>query len=108
MAVAAEANEDSSEMATATASGQTTAVTSCHTHETAVYCIDGAGSEVQVEATPTGELPAAYTGCHSHGSETYCLDPEGNEVAIVSEAAAATTSDSEEENVHCHFHAGVE
>ena len=55
--------------ASATAEAQTTAVTGCHSHETAVFCINGAGEEVHVEATPTGELPPAYTGCHAHGAE---------------------------------------
>lgn len=57
--------------ASATAEPQTTAVTGCHSHETAVFCINGAGEEVHVEATPTGEVPPAYTGCHAHDGETY-------------------------------------
>lgn len=57
--------------ASATTTGQTTAVTGCHTHDTSVYCINGNGAEVLVSltATPTGEVPAQYTGCHFHGSE---------------------------------------
>jgi zinc transporter 1/2/3 len=59
--------------ATTTGTGQTTAVTGCHSHGSDVYCIDGSGHEVSVSlaSTPTGELPAKYTGCHSHGSEQY-------------------------------------
>jgi len=57
--------------ASATAEPQTTAVTGCHSHETAVFCINGAGEEVHVEATPTGEVPPAYTGCHAHDTEMY-------------------------------------
>ena len=56
--------------ATASSAAQTTAVTACHAHGTEIFCINGAGSEVEVLATPTGPVPAAYTGCHSHGSET--------------------------------------
>lgn len=55
---------------TAAETVQTTAVTDCHSHETAVYCVNGAGTEVLVEATPTGEPPAEYTDCHSHDEET--------------------------------------
>lgn len=51
------------------AAGQTTAVTSCHAHETQYFCINGAGAEVEVDVTPTGEMPAEYTQCHSHGDE---------------------------------------
>jgi zinc transporter 1/2/3 len=52
----------------AQSAGQTTAVTACHGHGSDVYCINGAGAEVLVKATPTGAIPAAYTGCHAHGS----------------------------------------
>ena len=56
---------------TAAAEAQTTAVTGCHTHsgETGVYCTNGAGTEVVVQATPTGEAPATYSGCHEHGPD---------------------------------------
>ncbi|KXT06092.1 hypothetical protein AC578_1305 [Pseudocercospora eumusae] len=96
-----------------TGDGQTTAVTACHSHETEIYCINGDGAEVQVDATPTGEIPAQYTGCHSHGTEMYCLDPRGAEVAILLEdsntaSEAAGSAGAEEQNQHCHFHAGVE
>lgn len=68
VAIVAEAGTE--EPATGTSGdAQTTAVTSCHSHETDIYCINGEGAEVHVEATPTGEPPAEYTGCHSHGSE---------------------------------------
>lgn len=60
---------NSAVVTTSAPTAQTTAITSCHSHETAIHCINGAGSEVVVEATPTGEIPAAYTDCHSHGSE---------------------------------------
>lgn len=68
-AVTGSASLPGSVSASATAEAQTTAVTGCHSHETAVFCINGAGEEVHVEATPTGELPPAYTGCHAHGAE---------------------------------------
>lgn len=55
--------------ATVTATYQTESITACHSHETAVLCINGAGAEVEVEATPTGDVPAQYTDCHSHGAE---------------------------------------
>lgn len=103
--------------ASATAEPQTTAVTGCHSHETAVFCINGAGEEVHVEATPTGEVPPAYTGCHAHDGETFCIDPDGNDVAIHAEGEAAEeghddshghSHEGESEEQNCHFHAGVE
>lgn len=68
-AVTGSASLPESVSASATAEAQTTAVTGCHSHETAVFCINGAGEEVHVEATPTGEIPPAYTGCHAHDTE---------------------------------------
>jgi solute carrier family 39 (zinc transporter), member 1/2/3 len=101
--------------ASATATGQTTAVTSCHAHDEEVFCIDGDGHEVEIsfEATPTGELPAAYTNCHAHDAEQYCVDPDGNDVLILAEGAEEEHShpldeSSSSEGQDCHFHAGVE
>jgi solute carrier family 39 (zinc transporter), member 1/2/3 len=71
LTVTASASLPGSVSASATAEPQTTAVTGCHSHETAVFCINGAGEEVHVEATPTGEVPPAYTGCHVHDTEMY-------------------------------------
>lgn len=68
-AVTGSASLPESVSASATAEAQTTAVTGCHSHETAVFCINGAGEEVHVEATPTGDVPPAYTGCHAHDTE---------------------------------------
>lgn len=68
-AITGSASLPESVSASATAEAQTTAVTGCHSHETAVFCINGAGEEVHVEATPTGEVPPAYTGCHAHDAE---------------------------------------
>lgn len=68
-AVTGSASLPGSVSASATAEAQTTAVTGCHSHETAVFCINGAGEEVHVEATPTGDVPPAYTGCHAHDAE---------------------------------------
>ncbi|KAK5467601.1 high-affinity Zn(2+) transporter zrt1 [Exophiala xenobiotica] len=103
-----------------TSSGQTTAVTGCHTHETATYCIDGAGNEVLISATATatGEPPAQYTDCHAHGVEKYCMSPDGEEVLVLAEEAAVSydshddhddhDDSGEETEMDCHFHAGVE
>lgn len=68
-AITGSASLPESVSASVTAEAQTTAVTGCHSHETAVFCINGAGEEVHVEATPTGEVPPAYTGCHAHDAE---------------------------------------
>ncbi|CAK1354235.1 putative zinc transporter 8 [Cercospora beticola] len=92
--------------ASTTAAAQTTAVTDCHTHSTELFCVNGAGSEVQIDVTPTGEMPAEYTNCHSHGDQQYCVDPEGEDVLVL--AAATTGSPSAaatgESNAHCHAH----
>ncbi|KAI3390491.1 hypothetical protein diail_9503, partial [Diaporthe ilicicola] len=98
--------ESVSVSASSTAQAQTTAVTGCHSHETAVLCINGAGEEVHVDATPTGDVPPAY-----------CMDPAGNNVAVHAEGEAAEEEShvhgdahvhGESEGQNCHFHAGVE
>ncbi|CAG8950214.1 hypothetical protein HYFRA_00008452 [Hymenoscyphus fraxineus] len=104
----------SSVPASTTAAAQTTAVTACHMHETTQMCINGAGAEVEIKATPTGisPLPESYNDCHAHGSETFCMAPDGQEVEIVADASTeaghgdAGAEESGGEN--CHFHAGVE
>lgn len=58
---------------TTAAAAQVTAVTDCHAHATEVLCVNGAGEEVKVDVTPTGEMPAQYTDCHEHGSEQYVM-----------------------------------
>ncbi|KJY01878.1 zip zinc transporter like protein [Zymoseptoria brevis] len=73
--------------ATATATGQTTAVTSCTALATDdVQCVNGAGSTVRVEYTPTAteDAPAQFTGCHEHDGEgLFCFSPDGEDVAVV-------------------------
>ncbi|OJD25837.1 hypothetical protein ACJ73_02788 [Blastomyces percursus] len=101
-------------LAVVTAPPQTTAVTACHTHSTATFCIGGDGQEVRVVATgtPAAQVPAEYTGCHSHGPRRYCIGPDGGEVEVV--AASGSSSEDEhgktksEGGRNCHFHAGVE
>lgn len=110
--------QDHSESASPTATGQTTAITSCHIHEATPMCINGEGEEVEVVVpTPTGSdtLPTAYTGCHAHGSEMFCKDAAGAEVEVRSVAAEGESHEGhghEEEasssEQSCHFHAGVE
>ncbi|KAL8685840.1 MAG: hypothetical protein Q9224_005648, partial [Gallowayella concinna] len=60
----------------ANADAQTTAVTDCHMHETAQFCVKGNSEEVM--AMVTGSIgptpPASYTGCHSHGDELSSSD----------------------------------
>ncbi|KAI5863995.1 Zip-domain-containing protein [Durotheca rogersii] len=98
-----------------------TAVSECHKHSTAVYCMYGATElQVVVPATITGELPPTYTDCHSHGSDSYCVGPDGNDVQVLSlpssssesgdSSGSETNSDSQDESagLNCHFHAGVE
>ncbi|KAJ9636079.1 high-affinity Zn(2+) transporter zrt1 [Knufia peltigerae] len=97
-----------------TSSGQTTAVTGCHTHETNTFCINGIGNEVQISgtATATGAPPAQYTDCHSHGNDQYCMGPGGEEVQVMSEGAHSESghdeADGDKSEMDCHFHAGVE
>lgn len=110
--------------ATTSASSSITAITDCHMHGTAQYCMAGTAEyEVQYTATATEELPAQYTGCHAHGSEMYCFDSTGEEFVVVPEGAEATETESDShdhssegesaessgsEGQNCHFHAGVE
>ncbi|KAK6337626.1 hypothetical protein TWF730_003021 [Orbilia blumenaviensis] len=89
-----------------------TAITSCHTHSTEIYCLADA-TEYLVMATPTSsQFPAQYTSCHSHGSDMFCVAPNGEDVEV-------RLAGAEEEEDHigddplaggltCHFHAGVE
>lgn len=100
--------------ASTTAAARATAVTSCHLHDSDIFCIDGAGDEVSVSipGSATSPVPAAYTACHSHGSEQFCVDPQGNDVAVfeTSESGHNHTDGEEasEGELSCHFHAGVE
>lgn len=109
---------DHTETASPVATGQTTAITSCHIHEATPMCVNGDGAEVEVVVpVPTGEakLPTEYTGCHAHGSEMFCKDAAGAEIEVRSALAAG---DSHEGHGHeeaasggeqtCHFHAGIE
>ena len=114
-----EGHDDGEEASPVAATGQTTAVTSCHVHEATPMCINGAGEEVQIVVpTPTGGeiLPTAYTGCHAHGSGMFCKDAAGAEVQVLSAKATAGEDDhsghdhdeAESGEQSCHFHAGVE
>ncbi|KIX01591.1 uncharacterized protein Z518_09317 [Rhinocladiella mackenziei CBS 650.93] len=96
--------------ATATTTEEYPAVTGCHTHGSQIYCINGEGEEVLISttATPTGESPAQYTDCHNHGEEQYCVGPSGEEVLVVAEGTTSSDEDEGEQEVDCHFHAGVE
>ncbi|KAI9901995.1 hypothetical protein N3K66_003812 [Trichothecium roseum] len=108
------------EAPTATADApEITAVTSCHPHDTDLYCM--AGDEeflVKTTLTATNDYPESLTDCHSHGADLYCVDADGNDVGI--EGAGGPEGDGhdhehegeeeEEEssgNLHCHDHAGI-
>lgn len=72
---------------------QDAAITGCHSHGSAVYCIDLEGNEGSVSPAPSGSsIPLSYTGCHAHGSETYCLDASGSEIYFAVENAASVTA----------------
>ncbi|KAM0327155.1 hypothetical protein ACHAQA_006286 [Verticillium albo-atrum] len=89
-----------------------TALTSCHPHDSAVYCMHGTTEySMGTTATATQDIPAQYTDCHSHGTELFCVDEAGGDVQAVAEGQEAsadedTSGDPQTEN--CHFHAGVE
>ncbi|KAH6633917.1 putative metal ion transmembrane transporter protein [Chaetomium sp. MPI-SDFR-AT-0129] len=90
-----------------------TAVSECHLHGSAVYCVAGTAEfEVHASATATQDVPPAFTGCHSHGAETFCLDPNGDEVELhpagEEEHGEHEGHDHESSGENCHFHAGVE
>ncbi|GAO19734.1 hypothetical protein UVI_02062740 [Ustilaginoidea virens] len=101
---------------TSASAPEITAVTSCHLHESQVFCMAGV-TEYLVQTTPTQttDIPAQYTGCHRHGPETFCIAPNGDDVEIKLPAVGghdehhghgSDTKTGERKN--CHFHAGVE
>ncbi|SMY24136.1 unnamed protein product [Zymoseptoria tritici ST99CH_1A5] len=114
IAVSTPAITAASVSATATATGQTTAVTSCTALATDdVQCVNGAGSTVRVEYTPTAteDVPAQFTGCHEHDGEgLFCFSPEGEDVAVVALGAGPSSSSSSSGSSErsCHFHGPVE
>ncbi|PQE29710.1 zinc iron transporter protein [Rutstroemia sp. NJR-2017a WRK4] len=99
-------NENSAQTTEESGSGQTTAVTDCHPHETQYYCVNGDGVDVEVLAISTGSepLPTAYDDCHAHSEEDlWCVAPDGTEVQVL-----PSGEDADEAEGSCHFHAGVE
>ncbi|KAK4234985.1 putative metal ion transmembrane transporter protein [Achaetomium macrosporum] len=100
-----------------------TAVSECHMHGSALYCMAGTAEyHVDTTITATQDVPPAITGCHSHETETYCIMPNGDEVEIHAEGGdegtdegadgatdeAAGGGEESPSGDHCHFHAGVE
>ncbi|KAF2135044.1 Zip-domain-containing protein [Dothidotthia symphoricarpi CBS 119687] len=102
--------------ATVAPSGSTvpsiTAVSDCHTHGTANWCMAGTEEYQIIGPTATEEFQAQYTGCHTHGSDTFCVDDAGEDVEILvgtaAESGEAVSEDPAGSEEHCHFHAGVE
>ncbi|KAL8668272.1 MAG: hypothetical protein Q9168_007096 [Polycauliona sp. 1 TL-2023] len=109
--------------AVAVVDAQTTAVTDCHMHQTAQFCVKGDGQEVMAMLTPAGfaaSPPTEYTGCRAHGEDLFCYGPDTEETLFVPEGPAAamqTGAASEGQNAeplageggrNCHFHAGDE
>ncbi|KAL6408276.1 hypothetical protein AUP68_08131 [Ilyonectria robusta] len=93
---------------TGTSTGLTiTAVTDCHLESSSVLCTaDSTEYYVQTTITVTSDVPAEFTGCHSHDTEIYCFTDDGEASIIAVEDIESGESDPDEE--HCHFHAGVE
>ncbi|KAH7013122.1 hypothetical protein EDB80DRAFT_863096 [Ilyonectria destructans] len=84
-----------------------TAVTDCHLESSSVLCTaDSTEYYVQTTITVTSDVPAEFTGCHSHDTEIYCFTDDGEASIIAVEDIESGESDPDEE--HCHFHAGVE
>ncbi|KAK4097162.1 Zip-domain-containing protein [Parathielavia hyrcaniae] len=110
--VTAVAEPDPTATQTADDSSTITAVSECHLHGSALYCMAGTAKyEVHTTVTATQDIPAAFTGCHSHGAETFCLAPDGEHVEIQAAAAEEEEEQADESStagLSCHFHAGVE
>lgn len=93
-----------------------TAVSDCHAHGTAQWCMVGTEEYQVVGPTKTEEMESQYTDCHTHGSDTYCVNEAGDDVQILVESEEHTEEEHTEETTeepsstdeHCHFHAGVE
>ncbi|KPM40895.1 hypothetical protein AK830_g5634 [Neonectria ditissima] len=113
---------------TTAAEPEVTAITSCHLHESSVYCF-AAETEylVDVKVTATSDVPSRYTDCHAHDSDMFCVDSSGEDVSVQAEGAeteedhdheseaehdheseSESESESSSEDQHCHFHSGVE
>lgn len=104
-------HDHGSHTASATSSGQTTAVTGCHFHEGSLFCVNGAGVEGSMVPAPTAtnNAPEEYSGCHSHGSDMFCMSEDGEEVQFKAEEENShSDSSSNGKKKNCHFHAGVE
>lgn len=98
----------STQASSSSVAAQTTAVTGCHTHGSNLFCIDGSGNEGQITPAPSGTaVPESFTGCHTHSTETFCLDESGSEVQFLVEETTETSSADGDEEMDCHYHAGV-
>lgn len=89
---------------------QTTAVTGCHAHGDDLFCLDGAGNEGMITPAPSGSAPESLTDCHAHATETFCVAPDGEEYQFVAEAGGEGEGDADlldDDDMDCHFHAGV-
>lgn len=103
-------NGSSSASNESSATGQTTAITSCHFHGSTQFCVDGQGREGSVVPAPsnTKDAPSEYTGCHAHETDTFCMNGD-DEVQFAAELESSSSSSSSSGGKkNCHFHAGVE
>lgn len=84
---------------------------SCHFSSDNYWCTDNEGKEGYVTPAPTAaetsNIPTVYSACHAHATNTFCMDGT-DEVQFVVEAADQTGSQEDDEEMDCHFHAGVE
>lgn len=89
------------------------ALTGCHFHGTNYFCVNEDGEEGYVTPAPAStakSIPTAYSECHAHATETFCMDGSEEVQFVVETNAHGEDHDNEgdEEEMDCHFHAGVE
>lgn len=82
-------------------------ITGCHSHGSAVYCLDAQGNEGLISPAPSGTVPASYTSCHAHGTKTYCVGEHDEEVYFSYEATTSAASSASAQTTavtDCHAH----
>lgn len=86
-----------------------TAVSGCHVHESALYCVAGdlEGYITPVSGTTVPTSASSFTGCEVSQTATVCRDAE-NQYLFVVEAGHAEETTLLSSSLNCHFHAGVE
>ncbi|KAK3687097.1 high-affinity Zn(2+) transporter zrt1 [Vermiconidia calcicola] len=120
-AATAESEEDHAHETSTTTSEEITEVTSCHLHGDTQYCFAGDEEYEVVDGPDAASAPDHYDDCHAHEEELHCTgdgldmtlaaaatDEHTSEGATESEGEGEAGTESAQEGVSCHFHAGVE